>query len=205
MGSAGTPKPDWRRLSRRFHSLADQLTRGYPQDGHGDFVHVYATYLAPRLLAAEARRWGAKLARSAADVRRRYDEHRKPGAVGFQVELSNHRWPWLDQDIQALLASAELVVDGRRFPVAGVEQPFFGPMLRGQTRVIWFRAPPDEPTLPGPSARVIRLQFPALENRRRRSARLRNVPERKWFVPRIRFEPELFGARWAHPEEPTSS
>jgi hypothetical protein len=193
-------------LSRRFHELSGQLTRGYPQDGHGDFVHVYATYLAPRLLAAEARRWGSKLARSAKDVRARYWENRRgPGMVGFLVELSNHRWPWLDQNIESLLSSAVLDIDGRRFSTVAVERPFFRRMLRGQTRVIWFRAPAGEPALPGPSAKVIRLEFPGLRNRRRRSARLRNVPREKWFVPRIRFEPELFGSRWAHPEEPTSS
>jgi hypothetical protein len=168
------------------------LTREYPNPSHGDFVHVFSTYLPEDLIRLEARSWGARMGRRRQDVRRRVERHLHPGWLGFQIEISNHRWPWLGGDIRILLEAVQLEVDGRIFPVHRIEEPFFDPLLRGQTRLVWFRTPKGEPVLPGPSARVIRLRFPGLPNKRARGDRLRARAPHHWRIPRISFPKEFF-------------
>jgi hypothetical protein len=194
---SATAEPEtWPVLRRRFVALREAHTREYPNASHGDFVHVFATYLSAALLKAEARSWGARLDRRPKEVERRVLKRANPRWLGFQVEISNHRWPWLEDNLRVLLEAVQLEVDGRFFPVHRVEEPFFDSLHRGRTRLIWFLTPEGEPVLPGPSGRVIRLRFPGLQNKRARGARLRAQPKSRWWVPRIRFEKELFEHRY---------
>lgn len=189
----------WQQLRRRFHGLREASTRAYPVAEHGDLAHVYATYLSPALVAAEARAWGRTLERSREHVRARVRGHLPPGELGFQLEFSVHRWPWLRMDMERVLAGVRLEVDGRFFPVARHQEALFAPMLRGRTRAVWFRTPEGEPHLPGPSARVVRLWFPGYETKRSRGQRLRDRPRGDRFVARISFPAAFFGDRWRHP------
>lgn len=173
-------------------SLRKQLTREYPNRSHGDFVHLFATYLSPALIEAEARSWGARLDLSRKRVRARIRRHSRPGWLRFQVEVSNHRWPWMKGNVRTLLGAVELDLDGRRFRVTEVEEAFFDPLLRGQTLILGFRTPEGEPPLPGPSARRIMLRFPDMPSKKRRGDRLRSRPRDRWWIPRIAFERELF-------------
>ncbi len=196
-GSSGV----WGEWHRRFRRVWEEHTRYYPNRRHLDTIHVAATYLSPRLIRTEAILWGHKLDQRAELVRKRDKTHRAHGSLRFEVEFSNHRWPRVDQDIQRVLSTACLEIDGRTFAVKEVEPVFFDRMLRGQSRVIRFETPPGEVHLPGPSVRSIRLTFPELESKRRRGARLRAIPRAKWWIPRISFDPDLFGARVAHPTQ----
>jgi hypothetical protein len=189
----------WQVLRRRFHRLREASTRAFPVAEHGDLAHVYVTYLSPALVKAEARAWGRTLERSRADVAARVRAHLPPRELGFQLEFSVHRWPWLRMDMGRILAAVRLEVDGRSYPVHRHQAPCFDPMLRGRTRTVWFRTPEGEPQLPGPSAKVIRLVFPGLETKRSRGQRLRDRDPARWFLARVSFPPEAFGDRWQHP------
>ncbi len=182
----------WGPARRRYRELFDALTRRFPARNHQDFVHVHATVVTPALARAEAEAWGSGLDMHPGAIRERAARHTPAGRLTFQIELVNHRWPVVEHHLKLLLGATRLEIDGRFFPVSALDRPFFDRMLSGQVLNLSFAFPPGEPALPGPSAKVVRLWFPGLANRKRS-------------VPRIRFEPELFGVDWVHPRWPADS
>lgn len=171
---------------RDYRRLEASLTRRFPAPDGRDFVHLYATWVSPRLVEAEARLRAAAFELSERDRAARVASLARPGSLVFRLTWSNHDWPRTEADLHLLLDRARLEVDGRFFPVARTDRPDLRRMLVGHRAFLSFDTPPGEPHLPGPSARRIRLWLPGIRNRKGRP-------------PRVRFEASLFGDLWHQP------
>lgn len=188
----------WGPARRELRAMVREGTRRFPTRNHNDLVNVHAVWLSPALIRAEARAWATSLDRGPRAYAARVREHSRPGRLSFHLRFTNHRFSWVDASLPRVLRTMRLEVDGRFFPVESFERSYVPAMGEGATRVVHFRDLPGELALPGPSARRVRLWFPALPHRKGAGRRARSGRGEGAPMARIAFPPRMFRARWEH-------